>query len=75
MALPMPTRLLMGPRKLPAMPWKATSMPMLRCPSVMRKPPTIRMAAVVSPESKVGSTLSTMVCWAVCWVADSTLAS
>ncbi|MNL87904.1 hypothetical protein D3C87_2173150 [compost metagenome] len=45
---------MMGPRNEPTMVWKATRMPMVRCPSMTRAPPTTTTVAVASEESRLG---------------------
>ena len=65
---------LIGLRKAMMSAWNAMSMPMLRRPSITRRPPTPIVTAVLSAMSSGGTTPSTVVVSCSCWYALLTLA-
>ncbi len=49
------TSVVIGPEKLAIRDWKATRLPSVSAPSMTRRPPIPRIAAMVRPANSVGS--------------------
>ena len=53
--LPNPTKLCTGPVKLAARLWNATNMPIDKCPSITRSPPTPRISRLFNTVKSAGT--------------------